>query len=135
KLKERFSYHPLDLSTFEEVTSSFDDVFVSLQHSELVPSKETSKALQKETGSKWLDYQQDGEVTVSEKQFDFEQLYEELSSSMVPEDVIRSCKSAIGKLAFIYNLEPIEMSTRIQRAYDFQHEELRVDDLRKAVRN
>ncbi|HET7578860.1 MAG TPA: DnaD domain protein [Bacillales bacterium] len=133
-LKKEWTFPSVDLSAYREVTASFDEVFTSVQHSELIPKAETAAALQPDAGYEWNGRQSPDGVHVSGESFDFDAFLTHLSGLIVPKEAITDkVKAAIEKLAFVYNIEPLEMCKRVERAYVDRAGELEIDVLRKEV--
>lgn len=117
-LKEQFAYPEIDASAYRQVTSSFDKVFDSVHHSELVPDEETRQTITLDEGQEWAGRQDSEGVQVSGESFDFDLLLSHLSGLIVPKEAIDGeVKEAIIKLAYVYGIDPLEMSKIVERAY------------------
>jgi replication initiation and membrane attachment protein len=136
-LKRYFSYEKMDDTDFKPVTASFNDVYDSVHPSELVASdhSEMGAALQPEDKKEWVSRNDSDDVTISDSDFDFDLMMTHLSNLIVPKEAItEDLKEIIGKLAFIYKIEPLEMSKRIERAY-IQRDKIEKEELRKEVQD
>ncbi|HEX7066138.1 MAG TPA: DnaD domain protein [Bacillales bacterium] len=133
-LKKQFTSQSVNLSEYRSITASFDEVFTSVKHSELIPDEETSAALRPEQGNEWIERQASEGVEMSDGSFDFDLLMTHLSGLIVPKEAITGeVKDAIARLAFVYNIEPLEMCKRIERAYVERAGKLEIGVLRKEV--
>lgn len=133
-LKEQFTYEAVDISTYQQMTSSFDDVFDSIHHSELVPDEETRQAMSLQEGQQWVDRQPSEGVQMSPQSFDFDLLLSHLSGLIVPkEEIDEQVKDGIMKLAYVYNIDPLEMSKLVERAYFKQSGTVDIAAIRKEV--
>ncbi|HEU5139608.1 MAG TPA: DnaD domain protein [Bacillales bacterium] len=133
-LKRQFTFPAVNRSEYRSITASFDEVFTSVQHSELIPNEEIATALQPEAGKDWIERQSSEGVAMSAGSFDFDLLMTHLSGLIVPKEAITdNVKDAIARLAFVYNIEPLEMCKRIERAYVERAGELEIEVLRKEV--
>lgn len=134
-LRERFMLDSMPREEYTELTYAFDEVYASLHHSEMVSShqSETGNVL-RINGDKTLvsrDYHE--EISFKNQQFDFELLEKSLSKSVVPEGFLTNdTKKLIGRLAFVYRIEPLEMSSIIQQVL-IHDDRLDPNELRKRV--
>lgn len=133
-LKKAFSAKSIDFKSFEPDTASFNEVFSSVQHSELKAKKETSEAMQPESEMEWTGRQSSDGIEVSGKSFDFDLMMRQLSGLIIPKEAITDkVRDAVLKLAFVYNIEAVEMCKRLERAYVDRGGTLELDALRKEV--
>lgn len=135
-LKKRFTYPSVNSSEYRPVTASFDEVFTSVQHSELIPKKETEAALQPREGYEWASRESSTDVAISDEQFDFDLFMTHLSGLIVPEEALtEDIREVIKKLAFVYDIEPLEMSKRLERAYVNRGGNLEAEAIRKEIQD
>ncbi|WP_332629105.1 replication initiation and membrane attachment family protein [Halalkalibacter flavus] len=130
-LRERFTLDKIDHDQYTEMTYAFDEVFVSLHHSEMVTNlqSETGNALKMEKGKELLSINDQNEMIFT--QFDFDLLVKSLSTFIVPEEILTSeVRKMISRLAFVYKIEPLEMSSILQQAL-LHDEKLDLLELRK----
>lgn len=133
-LRKEFAVPAVDLKQFQSVTASFNEVFSSVHHSELMPKDETAAAMHPDEGQEWVGRRDADHLQIDEKSFDFDTMMAHLSDLVVPKETITAeVKQAILKLAFVYNLEPLEMGERVQRAYVDGAGKLEVFALREEV--
>ncbi|HET7627830.1 MAG TPA: replication initiation and membrane attachment family protein [Bacillales bacterium] len=133
-LKRQFTAPAANFRQYRKVTASFDEAFQSVKHSELVPTHEISAAIQPDGEREWLSRKGGQHVSVSSEAFDFEEMMTHLSGLIVPKEAItETVKEAAAKLAFVYNITPMEMSKRIERAFVEGGGALEIERLRKEV--
>lgn len=134
EIKKRICLDPIETRAdeYDEITANFNDVFHSLHQSEMRAG--LNSEIHQSVSS---DQEGRGErkVTpqVSHDEFDFDTLVKDLSSFIMPSDVLtENIKDAIYRLAFIYHISPLEMSSIVQQAY-FRDDELTPHSLRQEV--
>ncbi|WP_085523134.1 replication initiation and membrane attachment family protein [Tuberibacillus sp. Marseille-P3662] len=104
--------HHVDTHQYTNLTASFEQVFQSVSPSEL----QAPEASERFEQADWPDKSLADRVTNFE--FDFEALYQHLSDVIISREAFTAeVKEAITKLAWIYMLEPEEMSGIIQKAF------------------
>ncbi len=131
EVRNRFVLKTEQHDEFDDITASFNDVFSSLHESEIraATDSEIHQA---------ISNIQNGIVTgsapnFSEDDFDFNALERDLSSFIIPSEVLTdTIRESIHRLAFIYQISPIEMSSIVQQAY-FRDEQLTPYSLRQEV--
>jgi replication initiation and membrane attachment protein len=134
EIRESFLIPQADSSDFTEVTASFSDVFTSLHPSEMTSKSysEINENVVSENVS-FLEKGVQGKVTFGETDFDFEAMVNQISTFVVPKEVITpKLKESIYKLAYIYQLEPMDMSRQIQNVY-YSTGEINVENLRREI--
>lgn len=137
QLRERFTLHSFDEETYTELTYAFDEVFTSLKHSEMVTNLQSEKgnALMIDEGKEVISKEEGKDLSFTYEQFDFELLEASLAKSIMPRGGLTpEHKDIIGKLAFVYKVEPLEMSDLIAQVL-VQSDELDVNALRKKVQD
>ncbi|KMK74572.1 replication initiation and membrane attachment family protein [Alkalihalobacillus pseudalcaliphilus] len=131
KLRERFSVEKVDSSAYQELTYSFGDVFTSLKHSELFQTSETRIDVKKQSNMEFIQTDQGEQQDILHPSFDMELMKRDLSSFIVPENAITaSMEKLILRLAFVYQIQPLEMSRIISQAM-VHDEEIHPQELRK----
>ncbi|MFC0469510.1 replication initiation and membrane attachment family protein [Halalkalibacter kiskunsagensis] len=131
QLRERFTLDKLDHEQYDELTYAFDEVYVSLHHSEMVSNlqSETENALKVRRNQELI--QENGSSEFIFQQFDFDLLEKSLSTFIVPSDVLTvEVRKTISRLAFVYKIEPLEMSSIVQQAL-LHDDKLDLSELRK----
>lgn len=132
RMQQLFSVPRID-EGYDDVTVPFNDVFTSIQPSELVTNDETAVILAPPASNQWIDRDETPEVPFNMENFNFDLLFQHLSDVIIPQDAFtKEVRDVIGKLAFIYNLEPQELAHIIQGA--FLHDPtINLSKLRKEV--
>ncbi|KGA97838.1 DNA replication protein DnaB [Alkalihalobacillus alcalophilus ATCC 27647 = CGMCC 1.3604] len=133
QLRERFSLEKMDETSYEELTYSFGEVFTSLQHSELSPTSrsETLSDVKGQTDMQFIDNEREDSIKIYDSEFDYELMKRDLSSFIVPDKAITpEVKDLILRLAFVYQIAPLEMSRIISQAM-VHDEEINLIELRK----
>jgi replication initiation and membrane attachment protein len=135
--RKRFLKPKQNLSEMEAVTSSFNDAFESIHQSELMTSKhsEVSENIRINSSEQFVQREMPDELYFKSDTFDYELLMQDLSSFILPKELItEEIKESIIRLAFVYSIEPLEMSSILQQAY-MNDGELTIESLRKSVQN
>jgi replication initiation and membrane attachment protein len=133
KLRERFVVDVIDKETFTETTYGFDEVFTSLHHSEIVSNHESEMvdSLALYEHQQFVSERKGESFHFTEKSFDFELLKKDLSSFIVPEHTLTpEVKETILRLAFVYRIEPLQMSRILQQSL-VHDDEVDIGELRK----
>lgn len=134
QLRERFTLDKVEHEMFTELTYAFDEVFASLHHSEMVSNlkSETGNALRVDEHKELISSEEEG-LSFKNQHFDFDLLEKSLSSFIVPQEVLtKDVKALIGRLAFVYRIEPLEMTSIIQQTL-LHDDKLNVVEFRKKV--
>jgi len=134
QLRERFTLDKVTHDDYTELTYAFDEVFASLHHSEMVSNlkSETGNALRGDPQKEVISTQSE-ELSFQFQNFDFDLLEKSLSSFIVPQEVLtKDVKTLIGRLAFVYRIEPLEMTSIIQQTL-LHDDQLNVLEFRKKV--
>ncbi|WP_408007157.1 replication initiation and membrane attachment family protein [Pseudalkalibacillus sp. A8] len=133
EVRNRFVMKTEQHDEFDDITASFNDVFSSLHASEIRAATD-SEIHQSISNSN----DQTGDLTgsapnFSEDDFDFNVLERDLSSFIIPSEVLTDgIRESIHRLAFIYQISPLDMSSIVQQAY-FRDEQLTPYSLRQEV--
>ncbi|MBY6035228.1 DnaD domain protein [Fictibacillus nanhaiensis] len=135
EVRETFLVPQKDSDGFKDVTASFSDVFTSLHPSEMTAksySEITERAVDSENTT-LVEKGVQGRVTLGDETFDFEAMVNQISTFIVPKEVLTpKLKEAIYKLAYIYQLEPMDMSRQIQNVY-YSTGEITSENLRREI--
>ncbi|RSL32978.1 helicase DnaB [Salibacterium salarium] len=114
ELRNRFMIEAVDKRAYTEVTAAFNDVYTSLQYSEMVPAM-NEEAL--EENHEYQGMVHSGDVTFKEEDFDIELLKADLPVFIDGDRLLdEPTKAAILRLAFVYRIEPLEMSKIVQQS-------------------
>ncbi|MEH7074790.1 replication initiation and membrane attachment family protein [Neobacillus drentensis] len=120
---------------FIEVTKAFQDVFASASPSNMQYIQGISKELQEEENQQFIGRTDPKPIQIGLDTFDFELLAAGLNESLVPKKALTAkVKNVISNLAFLYQIDPIEMKNFILGAIN-EHEEIDIEDLRKGARD
>ncbi|MBM7096485.1 DnaD domain protein [Bacillus sp. H-16] len=130
RIRDRFSLERQDITETEDVTRSFDHVFQSLHQSEMISYSEELEVNdqtlrgEKEKGNA---YRFEG------TDFDFSLMLADLPP-FINKKVLEkpAVKRTLSQLAFVYKVEPIEMSKFVQDTM-IHEDELDTEELRKLI--
>ncbi|MDF0727489.1 replication initiation and membrane attachment family protein [Cytobacillus sp. S13-E01] len=136
-LKRFFSDEELDATKFKPITKNFNEVFQSVNASEMVTkiNEEMNNNLQLDRNREYVKRSTISEVAVSDNVFNFDLFFAGISEVMIPQKSITpKVKDAIKKLAFLYTIDPIEMQNIVMSALD-HNETIDIEKLRKSSRD
>ncbi|WP_462412457.1 replication initiation and membrane attachment family protein [Neobacillus sp. Marseille-QA0830] len=136
RLKRFFSDQGLpNEQGYQDVTKAFQDVFASGTPANLQYLQDLSEELDSEESERFIGRHDQKGITLEGYTFDFDLLLAGLHESLVPRKAInQKVKEVISKLAFLYQIDAIQMKKFIMDALD-EHDEIDVEQLRKAARN
>ncbi|WP_026671580.1 replication initiation and membrane attachment family protein [Alkalihalobacterium bogoriense] len=137
QVRERFIIDSINKDDYHEVTRAFDEVFSSLHHSEIVRhyQSEVSDVMEIEQEKDLIQRDKNDPLVFMESKFDFELLEADLSNIIAPKELLtKDVRETIVKLAFVYRIQPLEMSRVIQRAV-IHDDEIDLQMLRKKVQD
>lgn len=135
QLRDRFVVPTFDSQLFQDVTYAFDEVFTSIHHSEIVSSlkSEDGKTLKVQDGEEIISKNDQNEYKLKGDDFDFELLEKSLMSTINVDQVLTpDVRQAIVRLAFVYRIAPLEMSSILLQAL-LHDDYLNIEELRKKV--
>lgn len=134
QLKDRFILASVPKSEFKDKTSSFSDVYTSLHHSEISAHQtELASTLQLNHNEKLVG-DHDRSYKISDETFDFGLLTAHLSNMVNSQKLLTTkVKETITKLAFVYRIDPFQMSKIVQDSL-LQDDTVDVDVLRDKVK-
>lgn len=135
QLRDRFTVHTINQEEYKAITLSFNDVFTSLQQSEMVSFQgELASTLSLSQEVTVID-DTEHSYSMQSDQFDFSLLVSHLSSLVDPDVLLtETVKNTIVKLAFVYRIDPIEMSRILQDSL-IQDDKIDIDALREGVKS
>ncbi|WP_342432542.1 replication initiation and membrane attachment family protein [Neobacillus sp. FSL H8-0543] len=120
---------------YRDVTRAFQDVFESATPGSLQYMHDNSGDLDTEENLQFIGRQEQKLIQVNPDTFDFDLLMSGLNESLVPKKALtKRVKEIISNLAFLYNINPIEMKNFILGALD-ENDEINIEDLRKGARD
>lgn len=136
KLRERFSLSKINKEEFVQTTLSFSDVFTSLHHSEIAAHQsELSSNLAIPSNQEVVTNSETGKYEIETESFDFSLLTAHLSKLIDPSKLLNEkVKQVIVRLAFIYRIDPYEMSKIIQDSL-MQDDTVDLERMREKVKS
>ena len=134
RLKHFFIDEKKDLSHYQEVTRSFQDIYTSSQSINLLDEEaESASVLGK--NQKFTEPQSSSGVPVDTVDFDFDLLLAGMSQNMVPRrSFTPAVKEAVAKLSCLYSIDPLQMKNIVLSALTAE-DEINIEELRKAGRD
>ncbi len=132
RLKRFFSVQVTPKDEFLEVTKSFQDVFESAVPGNL----QNQQVTRPDTMHQFIGRNEVKPIQIDSSVFDFELLMAGLNESLIPKKAInQKVKDAISNLAFLYDIDSIQMKKFLLDAFNPSDDEIDIDELRKAARN
>ncbi|WP_096202724.1 replication initiation and membrane attachment family protein [Bacillus sp. FJAT-45350] len=135
QIRDRFMIEKIDKEEYSAVTRSFDEVFSSLHHSEIVANhqSELMQGLELDKQKEVIQRTAEDDITIENSQFDFDLMLHDLSSFVVTKEMItEEVREAIIRLSFVYRIDPLEMSRILQQSI-IHDDEVDLALLRKRV--
>jgi replication initiation and membrane attachment protein len=118
-----------------DVTRAFQDVFASAAPGSMKYVQGLSEDLHEEENQQFIGRNEPSPIQIGFDTFDFDLLIAGLNESLVPKKALTpKVKKIISNLAFLYQIDPIEMKNFILGAIN-EHEEIDIEDLRKGARD
>ncbi|MBV7506064.1 DnaD domain protein [Bacillus sp. sid0103] len=136
RLKRFFSdqQKPSD-DEYVDVTKAFQDVFASASPGSMDYIQGISADLHEEKNQQFIGRTEANPIQIGLDTFDFEMLTAGLNESLVPKKALTpKVKNVISNLAFLYQIDPIEMKNFMLGAIN-EHDEIDIEDLRKGARD
>ncbi|MCM3323131.1 replication initiation and membrane attachment family protein [Cytobacillus kochii] len=125
---EEYSNLPLD---YKDVTTAFHEVYTSGHQL----AKEYNDDLSVSPKGEWVDRMEANKIQIPWQTFNFSLLEAGLSESLVPRKALtQTVKDAISNLAFLYDIDVMEMKNIIISAMN-EDDEVEMDELRKSARD
>ncbi|UII55137.1 replication initiation and membrane attachment family protein [Cytobacillus spongiae] len=136
RLKRFFSDAILDRNDeFQDVTRSFQEVFMSATPTHLSSNKEMKEDLGGLSGQRFVGRAETKEIKIISTDFNFDLLLAGLKESLIPKDALTDkVREAISKLAFLYTIDPIQMKNILLSAVTPDNS-IDIEELRKAARD
>jgi len=120
---------------YEDVTKAFQDVFASAAPGSMQYIQGISDELHEEENQQFIGRAEANPIQIGLDTFDFDMLAAGLNESLVPKKALTAkVKNVISNLAFLYQIDPIEMKNFILGAIN-EHEEVDIEELRKGARD
>jgi replication initiation and membrane attachment protein len=118
-----------------DVTRAFQDVFASATPGSLQYMQENSLDLEAEENHQFIGRNDQKPIQIDTNSFDFELLMSGLNDSLVPKKALTpKVKEVISNLAFLYNIDPIQMKNIILGAIN-EDNGIDMEELRKGARD
>lgn len=134
KLKRSFTDKSIDEKSYDDITRSFQDVFTSFGTVSL-NNAEGHEASRPDGDQSFYHRKEAAPIHIDGSDFDFDLLFSGLSEIMVPRKIFTSTvRDAIGKLAFLYSINAVDMKNIVLSSLTANHE-IDIDELRKAARD
>lgn len=129
RLKLTFADQAIDKTGFDKVTKGFQEVFSSSHFPYHEQLEEDDMQVQ------YPSKEEPSPVTVQPLHFDFELFFAGLNDSVIPKQAITpEVKDVIAKLAFLYDIDVIQMKNILYSAINEQNQ-IDIEALRKAARD
>lgn len=121
---------------FQNVTKAFQEVFASATPGSFQYLQDVSEDIEEPGENKqFIGRKESDPIQIDHSTFDFDLLEAGLNESLVPKKALTpKVKNVISNLAFLYNINPIEMKNFIMGAID-PNDEINIEDLRKGARD
>lgn len=136
RLKRFFSEQQIPKGTgYQETTKAFQEVFMSATPGTIQYMQDNSEDLAADTDQHFIGRHDSSGVQIDIGTFDFDLLIAGLNESLVPNKALNhKVKEVISKLAFLYNIDAIQMKNIILSAVN-EANEIDLEELRKAARD
>ncbi|PKR84277.1 replication initiation and membrane attachment family protein [Heyndrickxia camelliae] len=135
RLKKMFTDTALKKEEFENITRSFQDVFMSGTENHLFYDLEAQEDSKINESLQFHTRKNPHEIKIEEADFDFDLFLSGLKGLIIPQKVMTSqVRDAIYKLAFLYHINAIDMQNIFLSALNAE-QDIEIDDLRKAARD
>ena len=137
RLKRFFTDHRKpEEKEYQNVTRAFQEVFASATPGSLQYLQDVSEDIEEAGENKQFIGRNETEpIQIDGSTFDFHLLEAGLNESLVPKKALtHKVKNVISNLAFLYNIDPIEMKNFILGAIN-PNDEIDIEDLRKGARD
>ncbi|SFB17157.1 MULTISPECIES: replication initiation and membrane attachment family protein [unclassified Bacillus (in: firmicutes)] len=119
----------------KEVTRAFQDVYASATPGSLQYHSDASEDLNVKGDQTFIGRKEQKSIQVDRESFDFELLSAGLSETLLPKKALNAkVKDAISNLAFLYEIDPIQMKNILLSALN-EEAEIDIEELRKAARD
>ncbi|WP_026693694.1 replication initiation and membrane attachment family protein [Peribacillus kribbensis] len=135
KLKATFSDQRIPHQEYENVTKSFQEIFVSSHAESLYLSEEAEDDIGQQDDTRFISRPEPEPIKGFEDYFDFELLLSGLKDSFIPKKAFTSrVRETVAKLSFLYGIDTLHMKNLLLDAID-PSDEIDLDELRKGARD
>lgn len=137
RLKQFFSDNRISAKEdYSDVTRAFQDVYASATPKTLKYMQDISSELNADDEKIFIGRKKQNGIQIDSNHFDFDLLMEGFNESLLPKKAInQKVKEAISNLAFLYDIDAIQMKKFLLDAFNPSNDEIDIDELRKAARN
>lgn len=134
RLKRFFSDQKSPLEDFKEITKAFQDVYSTASPKNLQLSLESSQDLSLQEGHVFIGRTESKAIQIPLETFNFDLLLAGIKESFIsPKSFNTKVKEAIANLAFLYNIDALQMQAIVLSATD--EDGINIEELRKAARD
>ncbi|MDQ1144793.1 replication initiation and membrane attachment protein [Bacillus sp. SORGH_AS 510] len=136
RLKRFFSEQQKPLEKeYQNVTRAFQEVFASATPGSLQYLQGISEDTEPEENQHFIGRKESKPIQIELTTFDFDLLLAGLNESLVPKkSLTQKVKEVISNLAFLYNIDPIQMKNIVLSAVN-ESSEIDIEELRKGARD
>jgi len=136
RLKRFFSEEKVECKEeYQDVTKSFQDVFKSGHLDSLSYNNEADGMMQANNEQLFIGRERQEGIQIGNDLFNFELLEAGLNENLVPKKALtKKVKNAISNLAFLYNIDVMQMKNIVMSAVA-EDNEINIEELRKAARD
>lgn len=135
RLKRFFSAPQTPNEEYYDVTRAFQEVFASATPGSIQYLQEAAKDLEADNTKRFIGRTQANTIQISTDTFDFDLLQAGLNESLVPKSALnQKSKEVISNLAFLYNVDAVQMKNLILGAMN-EDDEIDIEELRKGARD
>lgn len=134
-IRERFLVDKISKEDYQDITLSFDEVYTSLHYSEIALNNrsELAEGIKLDASKELLTRSNYSNLVFNNNYFDFDLFTSSLSSFIAPKKLLTDeVKETISRLAFVYQVNPLEMSRIVQETV-LHEDEINLTELRKKV--
>lgn len=119
---------------YKDITKAFQEVYSSASPESLQFHQESSQDLQLEPDESFIGRNESKAIQIHLDSFNFDLLLAGLKDSFIsPKMLTQKVKEAIANLAFLYNIDVLQMQKIVLSA--LEEDELNIEELRKAARD
>lgn len=135
RIKRFFSEEKFQADEFQPITKAFQEVFTSSHSTFLSNNDEMEQNLSERESNIFIGRKEPDIVKATADGFNFELLFAGLHENMISMSAFTDkVREAIGNLAFLYGIDPIQMKNIVISAITADNE-IDIDELRKSARD
>ncbi|MGE8206350.1 replication initiation and membrane attachment family protein [Heyndrickxia sp. NPDC080065] len=134
RLKKFFSDRAIEKDAHQEITRTFQDVFTT-NGNQFIQDVDAQNASTIDNHHQYISRKNTSTIKVNAEDFNFELLFAGLHELLIPKKAItKQVKEAISNLAFLYNVNAVEMKNLLLSSLNSE-QEIDINELRKATRD